>query len=386
MIRSLASLGVLAALLQSPAAPADPWARVADLHSRRVRDVGIVGSSLLFMQNGRVAHRATVGFQDLARRTPVDASTIYHWASITKTMTGVAILQLRDRRRLSLDDPAVAYVPELRAIHNPFGDVSQVTVRTLMAHTSGLRASTWPWGGDKPWHPFEPTQWAQFAAMLPYTDLRFQPGTQYSYSNPGVIILGRIIELLTGDDYEVYVTKNILMPLGMTRSFFDRAPYHLLPHRSHSYVGTDAGTTEQPFDFDSGITVSNGGLNAPLDDMARYLAFLSTGDGPVLARASLDEMFTPQIRAVDGEGGSGAEVHAGLSSFIERHGGVQVVGHSGDQNGFVSHLYVHRPTRSGYLIAFNTHVSSARDPRRSTRAVDDDVRDAIVGAYWSPPR
>ena len=386
MLRSLLALAVLTTLVQTPATPADAWGRVAALHVRRVQDVGIVGSSLLFMQDGKVAHRSTVGYQELATKRPVDEATIYHWASITKTLTGVAIMQLRDRGRLTLDDPAVRYVPELRAIHNPFGDVSQITIRTLMSHTSGLRAGTWPWGGDKPWHPFEPTQWSQFVAMLPYTDVRFQPGTQYSYSNPGVIVLGRIIELLSGDDYEVYIAKNLFMPLGMTRSFFDRAPYHLVEHRSHSYVGGDAGTKEQPFDFDSGITVSNGGLNAPLDDMARYLAFLGSGEPAILARSSLDEMFTPQIRAVDGEGGSGRDVQAGLSSFIERHDGVDLVGHSGDQNGFISHLYLHRPSRSGYLVAFNTTITSSRDPRRSTRAVDDELRDAIVREFWSTRR
>ncbi|HEU4893428.1 MAG TPA: hypothetical protein VFT47_17860 [Vicinamibacterales bacterium] len=79
---------------------------------------------------------------------------------------------------------------------------------------------------------------------------------------------------MTGDDYEIYVAKNILMPLEMHRTFFDRAPYHLRDRRSHSYVRTDGGLEEMRFDFDTGITVSNGGLNAPLTDMARYLGFL----------------------------------------------------------------------------------------------------------------
>jgi CubicO group peptidase (beta-lactamase class C family) len=164
----------------------------------------------------------------------------------------------------------------------------------------------------------------------------------------------------------------------MTRSFFDRAPYHLAAHRSHSYTATDEGITEQRFDFDTGITVSNGGLNTPLGDMAKYLAFLIDGNDTILTRASLDEMFTPQIRAADGEGGSGTDVQAGLSCFIERHDGIELVGHSGDQNGFISHLYVHRPSRSGYIVSFNTDVTSARDPRHTTRAVDDDLRDVVI--------
>ena len=156
------------------------------------------------------------------------------------------------------------------------------------------------------------------------------------------------------------------------------APYHLVQHKSHSYVRDDEGMKEQRFDFDTGITVSNGGLNAPLGDMAKWLAFLIDGNDATLKRTSLDEMFTPRIRAADGEGGSGSDVQAGLSCFIERHSGVELVGHSGDQNGFISHLYLHRPSRSGYIVSFNTDVTSKTILSRTTRAVDNDLRDAIV--------
>ena len=247
-----------------------------------------------------------------------------------------------------------------------------------------MRSSTWPWGGDKPWHPFEPTEWSQLVAMFPYTEVLFEPGTQYRYSNPGIILLGRIIETLSGDDYEMYVTKNILMPLEMHRTFFDRAPNHLRDRRSHSYTRTDAGLEEMRFDFDTGITVSNGGLNAPLTDMARYLGFL-IGDPAraeyegVLRRKSLEEMWTPVIRANDGEGGSGSDVQAALSFFVERHRNVEVIGHSGNQNGFLSHLYLHRPSRSAYVVAFNTDASSkSRGKPRITRDVDDAVRDRVM--------
>ena len=378
MIRLLSALSLVSVFAIQAAPAGTPWSRVAALYHQRLQQTGIVGSSLMVVKNGEVAHQAFEGYQDRATRRPVDAETIYHWASITKTFTGVAIMQLRDRGLLSLDDPVVKYVPELREVHNPYGDISQVTIRHLMTHSAGFRAGTWPWGGDQPWHPFEPTRWAQIVAMMPYTELQFRPGTKYSYSNPGVIFLGRIIELFSGDDYEVYIHKNVFMPLGMTRSFFDRAPYYLVAHRSHSYTASDEGSAEQRFDFDSGITVSNGGLNAPLGDMAKYLAFLIDGNDTILKRSSLEEMAAPQIRARDGEGGSGDDVQAGLSCFVERHGGLELIGHSGDQNGFISHLYVHRPSRTGYIVSFNTDVSSTRDPRHTTRAVDDDLRDLIV--------
>jgi len=245
------------------------WSGVKGFFRQQISDAGIVGASLVIVREGKIEADEYVGYQEEATRRPVDRDTIYHWASITKTFTGIAIMQLRDRGLLALDDPVVKYVPEVRRIHNPFGDVSQITIRRLMSHSAGLRASTWPWGGDRPWQPFEPTEWSQLVAMFPYTEVLFEPGTQFRYSNPGIILLGRVIETLTGDDYEIYVAKNILMPLEMHRTFFDRAPYHLRDRRSHSYVRTDGGLEEMRFDFDTGITVSNGGLNAPLTDMAR---------------------------------------------------------------------------------------------------------------------
>jgi CubicO group peptidase (beta-lactamase class C family) len=370
---------------QPSAAPAPAgWPLVVEGYRRALEKGGIVGSSLMIVKDGEIVARQNEGLQNLERREPVTNDTIYHWASITKTFTGIAIMQLRDRGLLSLDEPVVKYVPELRLAHNPFGDISQVKIRHLMSHSAGFRASTWPWGGDKPWHPFEPTSWEQIVAMLPYTDVQFAPGSRYSYSNPGVIFLGRIVQLLSGDDYEVYIAKNILMPLGMRSTFFDRAPYYLLPKRSHSYLRDKAGVHEARFDFDTGITVSNGGLNSPFDDMAKYLAFLA-GDPKradyeiVLKRASLEEMWTPQVRALEGEGVNGSDSRAALSFFVEKYGTVELVGHSGDQNGFISHLYLHRPSRTAWLVSMNTDTTPAKDGARiGSRQVDAAVRELML--------
>src|ERR1051325_2794229 len=148
-----------------------------------LRKNGFVGSSFYLVRDNKVVAREFYGLADAARGVPVDEDTIYHWASITKTFTGVAIMQLRDRGLLALDDPVVKYVPELRDVHNPFGDMPQVPIRHLMSHSAGFRAGTWPWGGNQPWHPFEPTRWEQLVAMMPYTEILFPPGMKYSYSN-----------------------------------------------------------------------------------------------------------------------------------------------------------------------------------------------------------
>jgi CubicO group peptidase (beta-lactamase class C family) len=378
--------GARQAMPANPRPGTDLPAALAGLETfylQRLGEARVVGSSFALVQDGRVLSRINHGMADRERQRPVTDDTIYHWASITKTFTAIAIMQLRDRGRLSLDDPAVKYLPELRAVHNPFGDLSEVTIRRLMSHSAGFRSPTWPWGGDKPWHPFEPKEWSQLVAMLPYTEVEFRPGSRYNYSNPGIIFLGRIIELLTGDDYEVYVDKNIFKPLGMLRSYFDATPYHLLPHRSASYYVTKAGSLRAaPFDADTGITVSNGGLNAPIDDMVRYLDFL-IGAGSqreahegVLKRSSLEEMFVPQVSA----GTEGADrVSVGLNFFVEDRAGYRLVGHSGSQNAFILHFYVCPALRAGYVVAFNTEWEAGGGTAAETvRRVDAELRDYVL--------
>jgi CubicO group peptidase (beta-lactamase class C family) len=338
------------------------WAPVAqEFHAALTRE-GVLGGSLWFLKGDSVLAREFHGLADRESGRKVDANTIFHWASITKTFTAIGILQLRDRGRLSLDDPIVKYVPELRAVHNGHGPMEAITIRHLLSHSAGFRNPTWPWGGDKPWHPYEPTQWAQLVAMLPYTEILFPPGSKYSYSNPGLIFLGRVIEQLSGDDYEVYIDKNILKPLGMTHSYYDITPYHLLAYRSNNYEVRDAEPVANGLDFDTGITTSNGGLNAPLTDMVKYFAFLlgkgpgASGPLPVLKRESLEEMWRPLL-PTSGEA-SGDSV--ALSFFIAHQGPYRLIGHTGSQRGFRAFFYLQRETGTAVVAAFNTAPQNER--------------------------
>ncbi len=374
MFRKLAAAVLLIALGKSGPALADERAFEAALgdfrrlHRAETRRANIAGSSFYFIRDGRTVAADHLGEQDADAHVPVDARTIYHWASITKTMTGIAIMQLRDRGLLSLDDPITRYVPELARVHNPFGDTSAVTIRHLMSHSAGFRGGTWPWR-DQEWQPFEPPGWAQLEAMLPYTQILFRPGSRFSYSNPGIVYLGQVIERLSGEDFEVYVDKNILRPLGMHDSYFDRTPPHLLRHRSHSYYIRGGRRVAAPFDVDTGVTVSNGGLNAPLPDMARYVAFL-LGDPArqadydlVLRRASLEEMWRPVIGAGDDftQGRMARTTQSGLSFFVDAAGPVRFIGHNGDQNGFRAYLNLCPDQRAGSLLAFNTETRGVQN-------------------------
>jgi CubicO group peptidase (beta-lactamase class C family) len=366
-----ASLGLaVPARAQSPAPQAAAFQQRFDAELARH---GVIGGGFALVTG---PGPAILGFHGEARQDthqPVDAETAYNWASITKTFTAIAILQLRDRGRLALDDPAVRYVSELREVHDAFGPVEAITIRDLLTHSAGFRNPTWPWDCDDPtncdWQPFEPTRWTQVAAMLPYTHVAFPPGSRWSYSNLGYVVLGQIIERLSGDDFEVYVDKNILKPLEMHASYFDRAPYFLEGHVSASYLraGAAGPPQPQPFDFDTGVTTSNSGLKGPITDMVKYLRFL-VGDGAnpryetVLRRASLAEMWTglvpitapgkaPTAYTVGPHGEAG---RMGLGFFVLQSQGRRIVFHDGDQGGFSSELIVDPAGHAAAILAVNT--------------------------------
>jgi len=241
--------------------------------------------------------------------------------------------------------------------------MDEITIRHLMTHTAGFRNPTWPWDQGKDWEPFEPTEYSQLVAMLPFTEILFKPGSKFSYSNPAIIFLGKIIEKLSGDDYEVYIDKNILKPLEMYHTYFDATPYHLLKYRSHSYYIQNGMRTEGRFDANTGITVSNSGLNSPIPDMIKYLNFLA-GDPQrnelyegVLKRSSLEEMWQPLVKTeVDANGNRGFTTDIGLIFFLNRTPEQILVGHGGDQNGFISYIDFDPGKRTASILVFNTNV------------------------------
>jgi CubicO group peptidase (beta-lactamase class C family) len=360
-------------------APGRAGAQIDAFHAKfdaELKHHGVVGGGFAFVHGPGPATEYFFGEARNDTHARVDADTAYNWASITKTMTAIAILQLRDRGRLSLDDPAVRFVPELREVHDEYGGIDDITIRHLLTHSAGFRNPTWPWDCDDPrncdWQPFEPTRWAQVAAMLPYTHVAFKPGSRWSYSNLGYVFLGQIIERLSGDDFEVYIDKNILKPLGMTASYFDRAPYFLESHVAASYLRAGAKLTAQPFDFDTGITTSNSGLKAPITDMEKYARFL-IGDAAnpayevVLKRSSLEEAWTGVLPAANPSeaptaytsGVRGAQPSMGLGFFAIDAGGHRYIYHDGDQGGFSSELLIDPAGKIASILAVNTTDTGA---------------------------
>ena len=384
-IAALLAFPLVAQRNQRPAAapvsaPAgwEAYTRAFDQYSERD---SIVGSATLVVRDGRVVAHHEYGFGDRALNQRVDTSTIFHWGSITKTLTATAVMQLRNRGRLALDDHVAGYIPELRRVHDPFGSIDSITIRMLLSHSAGFQNATWPYTDGKPWEPFEPATWEQLVAMMPYQEIAFKPGSRFSYSNPGFIYLARIVEQLTGDPWEGYVQKNIFAPLGISRSYFGGTPYYLAEHRSNNYYVTSdsAGrerVTANGRDFDPGITIPNGGWNAPLGDIARWVAFLTNathGDSvtrrlydTVLPHTTLEEMWRPAHPVNDDPINP---QFMGMSFFLlpRRFGRdtITFVGHTGSQAGFRAFFYWNPHTGDAVIAAFNTS-NNARERESGT--------------------
>ena len=341
------------------------WAAYTKAFDAFAQGDSVVGASTLFLNDGRITAHHEYGWADRERKQRVEERTIFHWASITKTLTAIAIMQLRDRGRLTLDDPITRYLPELRQVHDPFGSMDDVTLRMLLSHSAGFQNPTWPYGEGRPWEPFEPTRWEQLVSMMPYQELAFAPGSRFGYSNPAFIYLGRVVEQLTGDPWAVYVQKNIWTPLGLTRSFVGTSPYHLAGLRAASYtVHEDSGrvhTDANPREFDPGITIPNSGWNAPIGDLVAYVAFLTHADGgdPAVARrydgvlphATLEEMWRPVVPLTPG---GNLDEAFGLSFYLYRRGATTVVGHTGEQSGFRSFVYFDPASTTAVIGVLNT--------------------------------
>jgi len=362
-------LGLVAATALSAQQDRPDWEAAVKAFDDLMTADQVVGGTLVLSRSGVIVARFDAGMADRERQQPAGAGTLYHWGSITKTLTAVAIMQLRDRRLLTLDDPITRWVPELRQVHNPFGSMDGITLRMLLSHTAGFQDPTWPYGEGKEWEPFEPTRWEQLVAMMPYQEIHFAPGSRYGYSNPAYIYLARVIEAITGDPWQSYVYKNLWGPLGITESYFNLTPWRLTERRSAGYTLVRIAEGGERLrdngrEFDPGITIPNGGWNAPVEDLVTWGTALAgasaAGAGSsVISRATLEEMWRPVVPATHGQ-------QMGLGFFVVSGEGGRLVGHTGEQGGFRSFLYFN-PVSHGVVVGVVNTTNNAR-PDESDRA------------------
>ena len=277
---------------------------------------------------------------------PLDADTLFRVASITKTFTATALVQLRDEGKLRLDDPLVQHVPEFAAVQNPFGPIEEITLRRVASHSSGLV-------GEPPldhWITLQfPTREA-WLATLPQVRIAIPPGSAFKYSNLGYALLGEVIERVSGLPYVEYMQRAILDPLGLTSSVYEMTD--ALSHRAAS------GHLPHPFEDSAepppssplnGMTAV-GQLWTTARDLSRWISVhfrtsVAERGGPqILAGPSMYEMQQAVFVEPGWVGGYG------FGWRITRSGDRVYHGHGGSVPGFRSQIYFDASLQVGIIL------------------------------------
>ena len=291
------------------------------------------------------------GYADLATKRPNDATTLFRIASITKTFTATAVLQLREEGKLHLDDPAVVYLPELRDAQSPFGAIETVTLRRMLSHESGLM-------GDPPgarwFHDVYESSPQVNLARAAEIATRIPPNVQQKYSNIAFQLLGEIVARLSARPYAEVIQERILDPLGMTSTGFAPLPPELEARRAVGYwprwlsdvLVPAVGLTEFP--------AAEGGLQSCVEDVAKWLsAQFPMEDAPdghrtVLSDATLREMHRPRYL----EGDKWEEAWC-IGWYAQRKGDTVWIQHSGGLPGFITNACFRSKERVGAIALLN---------------------------------
>jgi CubicO group peptidase (beta-lactamase class C family) len=237
-----------------------------------------------------VLHHEAVGYQDLENRRPMAKDSIFRIASMTKPITAIGVMMLAEEGKLSVEDPVEKYLPEFRGQMLVVGrskdavmlakPARQITIKDLLTHTSGLPGGLPPGLADlygKRNHTL-----SEGVIAFSQRPLDFEPGTKWAYCNAGIDTLGRIIEVLSGDSYEAFLSKRIFEPLGMADTTFYPTPDQL-GRTALTYAKKDgrlAATTQGFLGPPKGARypVPAGGLYSTGGDLAKlYQAMLNGG-------------------------------------------------------------------------------------------------------------
>ncbi len=256
------------------------------------------GVVTLVMKDGKIIHHAATGLSDREKQIPMSTDSVFWIASMSKSISATTIMTLVDEGKLSLDEPALKWLPELGKVKMANGQPPSrpITLRDLMSHSSGLA-----------FPPRKATDGAH--SLKSYTlellkhPLAFEPGSNYEYGF-GITIAGRIAELVSGESFDLLVEKRILKPLGMNDTTFypdDR----LRARIAKTYKTTDDGEglirANNPFvTSDSGerrMTEPSGGLFSTASDMAKFYQLILE-DGVwqgkrIVSTSSIAEMTHP---------------------------------------------------------------------------------------------
>ena len=270
--------------------------------------------SVLVSKNGNILYEKAYGYQDVKQHILNSSNTIYQIGSTTKEFTAAVILQLAEQHKLTLEDKLSTYFPDY-----PRGN--EITIRHLLTHTSGIyeilrdhtavMESTMPRSKER------------LLSFFKNKPLDFDPGTQYAYCNSGYILLGLIIEKVTGQPYQRVVRDFILKPLHMNHTGFDFAGLRS-PDKAMGYTKYTQQTQEESIPWDSTATFSAGSLYSTVNDL--YLWHKGLLNYTVYSKSSLEEATTPYLKGY------------GLGCWIDTLYQKKIVSHGGNTLGFTGYF------------------------------------------------
>lgn len=252
--------------------------RIAARMQEMIQAKEIPGAVTLVATRAGVTHLQAIGHADPAGTKPMRKDSLFWIASMTKPITGTAILMLQDAGKLSVEDRVDKYIPELGSLKTPSGQPANLTLRHLMTHTSGLPEAT----------PGEAEAAQTLADLIPaYVNkpMQFEPGSKWQYCQSGINTLGRIIEVVSGQPYEKFLDERLFKPLGMKDTTFyvregqlDRlvtpakreADGTLTPAAISLLQGKPATSIDR-------YPAANGGLFSTASDYARFARMILNG-------------------------------------------------------------------------------------------------------------
>ncbi|WP_035802958.1 serine hydrolase domain-containing protein [Kitasatospora mediocidica] len=307
----------------------------------------------------------------------------YRIGSISKTFAAVLVLRLRDEGLLDLSDPLERHLPGTAA--------GELTIHQLLTHTSGLSSETpAPW-----WERTDGALRPELADVLGEQPIRHPAGRLHHYSNPGYALLGALVERLRGEPWGEVLRREVLEPLGMTRtSLLPQAP-HAGGFAVHPWADV---MLPEPL-TDTALMAPAGQLWSTAADLCRWAAFLAAGNEKVLAPATVAEMRRPTTEP-EGEEWAGCY---GLGLQVIRRGGRVLFGHSGSMPGFLAWIWVSEADDVAAVVLTNAtsgpglgsvagdlvrivaeHEPRIPQPWRPLAAADPELL-ALTGPwYWGP--
>jgi D-alanyl-D-alanine carboxypeptidase len=328
---------------------------LAEEYSARNDFSGVV----LIAKDDTVIFNKAYGLASLAYEVPMTLNTRLNVASIGKMFTGVAIAQLVDADKLSYDDTVGKRLPDYpdQAVRD------RVTVRQLLSHTSGMGPQDYYEGPLWSSARFRLRSVSEYMKLVVGTPLDSEPG-KFLYSNSGYVLLGAIIEKLSGQDYYDYVRDHIFMPAGMRRSFYhetDQEDPDIAVSLTNLFnKGDDAYIYRlgRPRNAVLESPVKGGPQGGAYVTAADLFAFrVALNKGQLMSSATQHEMTTAQSPSGAGAGGLVGDVREGLGVEVIRQNGHTFFGHTGGDLGVASMLYWYPEA------GFTTIILSNRDPR-----------------------